>query len=61
MDPDSPRTGWVHPLPMLGGLEPVKQIVEPGEKQVHLGLVPPGTNGLEDLWVKGPFCLNGLA
>ena len=35
-------------------------VIEPGGKQVHLGLVPPGPYGLEDLWVKGPFCLDGL-
>ena len=36
-------------------------VVEPDGKQVHLGLVPLAAYGLEDIWVKGPFCLNGQA
>ena len=54
----------MHPLPMPGGLEPVCKlwqfVVEPGGKQVHLVLVPLGAYSLEDLWVKGPFCLDSL-
>ena len=30
-------------------------VVEPGGKQVHLGLVPPGAYCLEDRWKEGPF------
>ena len=46
----------MHPLPMPGGLGPVTQTVEvyveSGGKQVHLGLVPPGTYSLEYFWMK---------
>ena len=56
----------MHALPMLGGLGPVIQteaiVVEPGDKQVHLRLVPPGANRLEDIWKEEPLSeWSGLA
>ena len=62
MGPDLPRTDWVHSLPMPGvsnqWLKLWQFVVEPGGKQVHLGLVPPAwnTSGWRDhsVWMVWP-------